>query len=230
MKRTLSPARPLPSMIEALEARIAPATLFIGKPGVSNEPRDAEYSDAPSAASKLGFIKMQGASDAISTAVGNADADTYYLLLKTGDSVDLFNSTQPIQGYIQVKSGAVIAFFHDTNQNNEYDRGELTGFAISDGANLVFKDSLQGDIVENLSKDGTLIDMHKLSTGTGVRSLSFRAGDVSGNVLVGSNLLGGSFNAVDGIFAGTAANGKTFDFFPGLTAGDGSVTPLAQAT
>jgi len=219
----------MPSTIEALEARIAPATLFIGKPGVSNDPHDAEYSDTPSAASKLGFIKMQGAVDPISTAVGNTDANTYYLLLKGGDSVDLFNSTQPIQGFIQVKSGAVIAFFHDVNGNNEFDRGELTGFAISDGANVVFKDSLQGDIVENLSKDGKTISMDTLSTGSGVRSLSFRAGDVAGNVLAGSNLLGGSFNAVDGIFAGTAANGKTFDFFPSLVSGNGTIATLVPA-
>src|SRR6185503_9855984 len=83
-------------------------------------------------------------------------------------------------------------------------------------------DKVYGDVVTNLNTNATnaigddTLDMSGLvSPKQGIASLRVLGGSVFGNVLSGGNIqkliIGGNVN---GVYAGTAADGKSFDFFP----------------
>src|SRR4051812_29986985 len=114
MKSTFSPVSRHISSIEPLEARIAPATLFVG-----SDPQATQYSEAP-------FVNMATSTDAISNAVGHA-ANTYYVKIGVGEAFDRINvvDSQGNNEFLTVTSGKVIAFFQDSGDINSVQRNEL---------------------------------------------------------------------------------------------------------
>ena len=285
MKSPLSPPRASAS-IEPLEARIAPAALFIGDPNPQNH-SDTEYVelDTPPP-SKLHFVSTSKVStdlvnfpegdpnnpdlpnsDAISLAVDGAGFGTYYLRLYEGDVVFHFTDN----GYkelVRVRTspgtslGSAIAFFTDYNHNLEYDDGEFSGLSMGPNASVLVSDKLFGDVVTNL-KIGNLskttpvarrdvfvsLDMSGLvNFRQGIQSLTVAGGSIfSGNSVVdpindplgnliqyGKVLTGGTIQhlsiggTVGGVYVGTATLGKTYDFFPNVPGGAGSVANFLQ--
>lgn len=232
MKRSKSPARHKQPAVEPLESRIAPAGVTrptFADIGDTTSTKDVEYDDGPKGA-KPGFVNMATAvNDPIADAIGHLP-DTYYMKLAPGQGIDVYNgSAGKILNYAVVSTGHVVAIFHDANHDNNFEIGELEGFAISDGTTLTFKDKLQGDIVENLSKDGKTMNATTLSTGAGVNNLTFLSGDVAGKLLIGSNLKKATFKGIDGIYAGSAAGGQAYDFFPDIAGITGTITPFTPA-
>ena len=246
MKSLLSPGR-LSGSIEPLEARIAPANVFIGDPNFNNA-LDTEYIELSSPApSSLHFVNTslttglpsqpegsptEAAPDAISQSLDGLGVGTYYMALKKGDQIFRFTDNS-YQKLVRVTKGSAIAFFTDYDHDLEYDDGEFTGLSLGPRSKVSVSDKLFGDAVGNLTKDldaqGTKIQVLDLvglvNSKQGIGLLSVQGGSLFGKVLAGGSIaklnVGGN---VDGVYAGTAANGKTYDFFPGVPGGEGSVS------
>ena len=222
------------SMLEPLESRIAPArVILVGVPDSvdpTNPHVDTNYTDSDDPF----FVDTEvggAAGDLISLAVGKgADhvADTFYLKLSAGDQLKIFTSNGP-QNYLKVNSGNVIAFFVDKNLNNEVDAGELTGLSLGKNASILLNGGIEGDIVANYDDVQGTVDMTGLiSAQQNIKSITIGGGDVgtfSGNTLVrgGAIIAGGGIGSlsvqgrVGAVLTGTAAVGKTYDFFPDAT-------------
>ena len=202
-----------PASIEPLEARIAPANIFIGGQG-------AQYtsSDTP-------FVDTETSGDPIGAVVGGGvpvEKDTFYLRLNKGDAV--FRSTET--GFVPYLSGpgggelgsTMIAFFVDKNSNLQFEVEELTGISLGDNASVQVSGTVFGDVVSNYnSATGSLGGSGEAAgSATGLlnnRISLFSASEVQGNILSGGDIKGIRVtNDVGSILAGTAANGVTFDF------------------
>src|SRR6266478_4363910 len=187
MKPTFSPVSLPSTSIEPLEARIAPATLFVG---VIGDTADTEYSDSP-------FVNMATSTDAISNAVGHAAA-TYYVKIRVGAAfqrISAFGQSGGFEEFLTVTSGKVIAFFQDTNGDNEVQRNELISLSLGPNVKLSLKGDLAGDVVSNfvVANDPTqeTIDMTHAIAGQGISS--FSAGTVTGKILTGGNVAKANF-------------------------------------
>lgn len=235
MKSLPSPA-PLNS-IEPLEGRIAPAVIHIGATGNLENATDTEYHEDISAGSRpdqfddLNFIDTATSTDAISLAVNPLHTPgIYYIRLDAGDSIQRLTLVNAYQDLIVVKSGSAIAYFTDDG-DNEYQEGEFTGLSLSGNALLEINGPVFGDIVTNLDTKGTraisddVVDMGGLiGPKQGIRSLFVGGGTVSGSIYSGGDINSLTItNGVDGVYAGAAADGHTFDFSP-LAGGEGLIS------
>ncbi|MES2570044.1 MAG: hypothetical protein V4710_08310 [Verrucomicrobiota bacterium] len=228
MKRTFSSG-----LIEPLEARIAPATIYIGAISADGQSqpenaKDTEYREdvtagpRPEEFGRISFVDTSSSTDLISQAVDSALSDnTFYLRLKTGDTVERYTDRSGYQTYIQVKSGNVIAFFTDLNNNNEFDDGELTGLSLGANAVVEINGGVNGDILSNLDEHRTrdladdTINLTGLgATGQGIGSLKVLGGSVRGSILSGGAIksLVVAQN-VESVQAGTAVYNTNFDVF-----------------
>jgi hypothetical protein len=232
----------LKSFVEPLEARIAPARII--KAGVPNSllTPDIDYTDATSADEDAIFIDTETApaSDLIAQALGPGNpglADTFYLRLGPGDILRVFTDTNGLTDpKITVKKGNAVVFLVDLDGDNEVDTNEITGIALGANSSIELKEGLTGDIVANLDEKGTkdiADDTLGFSAPGGLSSLvSVKqgiAGIVTGSSILGNIIAAGNINnvrvfgGVKNIFAGAAANGATFDFYPDIPGGDGTV-------
>ncbi len=222
------------SFIEPLESRIAPARILItGVPDGLNDPNNPDI-NYDNAAFFVDTEQGVAQGDQISTAVGPGaplTADTFYLKLSAGDTLKVYNSTNGPEEYLTVKTGNVVAFFIDGNLNNEVDSGELVSLSLGKDAAFVLKNGLSGSIVTNLNEQGTrsladdTIDLSSLvSAKQGIRDASIGVG-VQGKILAGGNIGKISINeSVDSILAGSATDGATYDLFPGVAGGEGTIS------
>jgi hypothetical protein len=118
--------------VEPLEARIAPATIFIGGQGGD------QYTSEGTA-----FMDTERSGDPIGAVVGPGvvgTADTFYLKLDKGDLVLRATETGFVP-YIsgpngKALGGTVIAFFTDKNSNGAFEVDELTGISLGDKASV----------------------------------------------------------------------------------------------
>ncbi len=242
MKRT-----PSAGTIEPLESRIAPArVIIVGLPDFQGN--DTNYREA-NPQDNLFVDTQANPADNISAAVGpgntvdnpatfpapgedpfskNEAADTFYLRLSKGDVLQI-SGTDGISNYLEVKAGNVVAFFVDKNFNNEVEINELTGLSLGNGANVVLKSSIEGDVVSNLDERGTtsLADDTVSMTGLvsnlqGIASLTIGGGDVGRAIISGGAITNVDVKGnVGSILTGAAASGHRIDFFPGVAGGDG---------
>ena len=253
----MKPARPaLATVIEPLEARIAPAAIYIGAQGLFENIKDTEYHEVvnpfvhgqdaprPDGFNQLTFTDTKTSTDPLSLSLGATSGNTYFLQLKKGDYVRRFSQTNGYNElgdpFINVTAGNVIAFFTDLNNNNEFDDGELTGLALGKGAVVAVNGSVNGDIASNLNEhntkevaDDTIDTVGLVSTKQGITNLRVLGGSVLGTVFSAGDIKNTQFaNNVDAILAGTATSGQSFDFFTGSTGGKGSfaVAPAAGIT
>ncbi len=242
---------PLCSLIEPLEARIAPATIRIGAVGVQENITDTEYREfvdpfdpnrgpRPDPFNSISFVNTSTALDPISLAVDplrTADGNnTYYLRLKAGDQVDQFSDSGNYKPFIAVRRGNVIAYFTDLNGNNEFDSNELTGLSLGANVAVDILGNVNGDIVTNLNERGTaalgddIVSMDGLvNFRQAIRDLRILGGGVSGNILSGGDIQGLTVaRNVDNVLAGSAAAGTTFDFFTNSAGGEGIANSTAR--
>ena len=113
----------------------------------------------------------------------------------------------------------MIAFFKDSDANGDHQvqSNELVGLAVSKNAGLSITGSVNGDIVTNLSKTGTLLLTSAGKPSYNLAQLTI-TGNVNGDIISGGNL--GTNNAasinitgtVHNLLAGTAANGVAYNF------------------
>jgi len=230
----------LPSRVEPLEARIAPATIFIGAPDGTafDSAVDTEYREGGTAANPNlnlpppqteRFVDPSKLADPISSALGvpaftSDDANNvFFIRLTSGDEVQGFTDSQNYGSLISVTKGNVIAYFVDYDKDNNYDPGELTGLSLGKDASVTLSSSLgiNGDIVTNLDEHGTkltsddTLDMTGLVSAVhGITKLDVLGGSVKGGIFSGGDIKGLVVATnVQKILAGSAANGATFDFF-----------------
>ncbi len=227
---------PKTGFIEPLEARIAPAVIRIGATGIFEDPSDTEYREAggprPSPFDALGFTDTSASSDLVSLAVDSALSDnTFFLRLQAGDTVFRLTESSNYKEFITVKTGQVIAFFTDSNGDNEFNDGELTGLSLGANAAVDVNGSVNGDIVTNLDERGTkdraddTVNLTGLvSPKQGIRSVGVLGGSVFGSVLSGGPILSLTVKTnVENVLAGAAADGVSFDFFKSA-GGEGQVS------
>jgi hypothetical protein len=194
--------------VEPLEARIAPATIFIGGQG-------NQYNSQGTP-----FVDTEASGDSIGAVVGGGNpgvADTFYLRLNKGDVV--FRSTETgFVPYISGPSGAplggtMIAFFTDKNSNLEFEADELTGISLGDNAAVQVSGTVFGDVVANYNST-----TNSIGGGSGADLLNNRIALFSASAVMGNIISGGEMktirvtNNVVAVLAGTAANGVTYDF------------------
>ncbi len=232
--------------VEPLEGRIAPAIMHIGAIGpigIENS-SDTEYhedtsggrGERPDAFDDLNFIDTSNSNDPISLAVDSAaTSNTFYVRLDAGDKIQRFTiSSSAYVDMLVVKGGSVIAFFTDINNDNEYQPGELTGLSLSANAVIEVNGEVNGDIVTNFNTGGTkttaddFVDMTGLvGPKQGIKQITLGNNPVHGSILSGGDirsLIG--VGSAENVLAGSAANGKTFDFFT-VAGGEGTVNFIA---
>jgi|GEM_PF-1256283 len=236
------------TVIEPLEARIAPATIHIGATGGAENFTDTEYHEQvnpdvegqdvprPEGLNLIDFVDTSHSTDPLSLSLAATGGNTYFLRLKAGDKVFRFSNSDgykdPDGPFINVKAGNVIALFTDLNHNNDFDEGELTGISLGKGASVEIAGNVFGDIASNLDEHGTkdiaddTISLTGLvSTKQGISNLKIGGGNVKGSIFSAGDIKGVTIAGdVKSILAGTAANGQSFDFFGGGLGGKGSFT------
>jgi len=203
------------SLLEALEPRIAPATLIAGGTGKDFSAPEFVATSSPSADA------------AISSFFGPSSTGNYYITLNPGDTIRFDHdndATTPAQDWFQLKGGKAIAFFLDDG-DGQIEKNELTGLSLGGAASISINGDVDGDILTNLDAKGTF-----LGNPLGDPSKSFitaltTTGTINGNVLSGGNILkltADSVTGEHGIFAGTAASGIDFSLGGKTTVGAGN--------
>ncbi len=226
------------SGIEALESRIAPArVILVGAPDFPNK-ADVNYDEQPFVNTEEGVI----ANDPISLKVGGGAVgvdDTFYLRLSKGDVLSLFTSQDNSSPLLTVNSGNVVAFFIDGFgggvPDNEIQQNELVSIALGKDTSIVLKSGVAGDLVTNLNENNTAnladddLNMSDLvSAKQGIKGMLIGGGSVSGNIFSGGPVSNVTINGgVQSLLTGSAAFGRTFDFFPTVVGGDGILNGVA---
>jgi hypothetical protein len=216
---------PRPPILESLESRIAPAVIGLaGAPGV--DATDIEYSDVP-VGKLLGFHQL--GTGPLGASLG-ADANTYYMVLATGDKLRVFDPVSNYQDFITVKSGNAVAFFVDANLDNEVQRNELTGLSLGNNADVVVLGTVNGSVVGNYNDlTKTIVANSLVSEKQAIKGL-FVSGSVNGSVLAGGaisavNIVG----QVDSILTGSATNTVGYDFNGVDAGGSGTIALVPTA-
>lgn len=199
--------------VEPLEQRIAPTNLV----ALANHPQDAgdakylTYSTQPSA-DHLGFVSP-------SVYGINGPANVHAIALSgdgvnPGDQIQIFTA-DGYRPFLQIPKGLMVAFFQDVNGDNEVQTNELVGLSLGKKTQVTVNGNVNGDIVTNLSAAGTITG----SVGGAKQKLTSLSvvGNVFGNIISGGDIgVGGTGIAIAGnvnaIYAGTAANGLTYNF------------------
>lgn len=228
-------------VIECLENRIAPATIFVGDPTHN----DTEYSeggqfpgdgalgtdDAPTFATPFVSTSKTFATDPISKVLG-ANDDVYYIKLTTGDRMVLFASPGGGNGgggytnFITGPNGApikgtVIAVFRDLNNNFEVDANELMGLSLGKNVQVQVSGTVNGDVLANYNDaTGAFGSAADATAGTAKDLLTntitfFGANAVKGTIAAGGAISGIKVsNDVTQILTGSAVNTAEFGGTP----------------
>ena len=223
-------SNPCLSLIEPLEARIAPAVIYIGGTAKYSDTHNNIYKTTPGSGGNYDPSDPFGANY-----VGGDH--TYYVKLVKGDSVSFLGDQ-----LVKVNSGTAVLFFTDINpdthaSDNTYENGELTGMSFGKNANVVIKGSVYGDIVGNYDDAlGKIVPVPKAvipgspapddaKWWTG-QTLSSLVVDDANQVISGGNINNVTGKVVGRILAGDSANGFSYDF---NYLDVGGVTPLTIA-
>ena len=207
-------------LVEPLEARIAPTglTAIANDPNSASDARYVTYATQPTA-THLGFVqasKYLGASAPANlyaiqlTGDGSVDSTG----LSTGDKLLIFNTTtgfNPSTPFLQATNKTLIGFFQDLNGDGQVQSNELVGISVTKNSSANINGDVNGDIVTNLSKDGTTVNLTSVGKpGFTLAGLSIN-GNVNGSILAGGNINNVTVNGTVGnVFAGTATNGAAY--------------------
>lgn len=189
------------NFLESLEPRIAPAVVINAGPANQG---GIGYTDSP-------FVDTDASADPGVVALFNqpgSDHNYYYLTLKSGDTLNLFNST-PGAGYdqfVKVTGGEVLVFFHDINNDGLVGADELTGLSLGAKAKVQVNGSVDGDIVANYDAASKTINTTSLISETQTIAGLSVSGSVNGRVIAGGSITGINIAGnVEQIATGTAA-------------------------
>ncbi len=210
-------------LVEPLEARIAPTglTAISNNTAFSTDPTYVTYTTQPSS-THLGFVPA-------STYLGaSAPANVYAIKLtgdgsinsatglSNGDKLLVFNLNtgfNPNSPFLQATNKTVLAFFQDLNGDNQVQGNEMVGLSLAKKASASVNGNVNGDIVTNLSKDGSMVNLASVGNSkTSIAGLSIN-GNVTGSILAGGDITNVSIvGNANNIFAGTATDGSTYHF------------------
>lgn len=188
--------------IECLEARIAPAVIFLSGDSASVTDKDGVS------------VNVSGTADDF--------ASTVAFLVKKGDSVILdTNGNHAVDPgeveYAKVTGGAAFFFAKDINTNNSFGADEITGIAYGDGFKAVIHGDVNGSVISLLNKEyaASIGDIQDASlaglTVSGRIKGHLAAGRNIANVVIGAEAAGTDF-AVTSIRTGTATNDVNYPF------------------
>lgn len=188
-----------PIVVEALEARIAPAQFFLSGTALTAEGAAGDVNKGAAAMSV-------GANLAV--LLGEGDT----LVLDTNGNKQLDDGEVV---YASVDNGSAMVFVTDLNQDLSVDAEEITGVAVSDKFDGVINGDVHGSIVTLLKTDGS-IDAEDLQASsisglvvTGRIFGDLRAGEDIANVKIGETATGSDLG-VQRILAGKAMNLSRF--------------------
>ena len=182
-------------MLEALEPRIAPATLFMN-----------------AAAGSVGSSIVDSAGNAANDSAAEQSAQTktssdFAVLLNAGDRLvfdaDDNHSFAVAKGdfnLVQVTAGQAMVFFKDLDSNSRLDPWEVTGLAVSDKFNGTVDTDIHGSVVTALAGGSftTSDASHVAVQNASIAGLRV-AGFVEGGIYAGGNISG--VRAGQGIYA-----------------------------
>ena len=187
-------------LLEALEPRIAPAVILAGPAEYGGQ----DYDDPGTPFKAASAAPVAGPSL-------NFDADHYYLDLKSGDTLKVYNAGSSFTDFVKVTGGRAYAFFFDKNTDKIPTVDELTGLALSEGAKLSVAGTVDGDVLATLSsKTGIFSTDSLVSNKQSIGSLSI-GGDVHGSIVAGGSLTGVTVGKVGFVKSGNAS-ALPFDF------------------
>ncbi len=207
--------------IEILEARIAPAAVYLVSSS-SLAVTDSLGADAQDSTAENNAQTAAGAGFAISLAVGDK------LVFDSNNNHKIDTSDALL---FQVKNGSAMVFVTDLDGNGVFGRDEISGIAVSNRFVGILKTDVRGDIVTALDFAGNFT----AAGGTLTVQQAAIDGLSSTGAISGSIVSGGSMNAivlgkpifldptaasVTALLTGTASNGDNFNFGTiGLTSG-----------
>lgn len=170
-------------VLEDLEARIAPATFLISGGTVVNEAGDdvtqAHHQEAMDfAATKAALLKKGDllVADINSNGVFDEGTDT------------------PVA---EIKGGAALVFFTDTDESGDINAQEISGLAVSDKFGGQLNATVHGDIATLLNADFTL-NRDKFATAASISKLTIN-GAVEGNIGASGSITGLKITSPDGV-------------------------------
>ena len=207
--------------VEPLEARIAPTTLLANNVASKGTAGYIDYStNVPGL-----FVS------ASSLGVAPNDPTVHALILHANDQLEIFNQGTGFSAsspFLQLTAGSTaIAFFKDKNGDGQIQMNELVGLALSKKSSAVVRGTIDGDVVTDVANDGSLMFTSAGTAGYKLTSLQVINGNINGNIISGGDMgsvAAGSIKVVgtvNGVLAGTAANGVSFNFTgtPGQVSG-----------
>lgn len=214
-----APAAPFSSasLLEELEARIAPAAILAGPAAFGGQ----EYSNSGTPFKAASTAPISGPSL-------NFDATHFFLDLKSGDTLKVYNSGSSFTDFVKVTGGRAYAFFFDKNSDSIPQANELTGLALSEGAKISVSGNVDGDILATLnSKTGVFSTNDLVSNKQSIAGLTV-GGDITGSVIAGGNLSNINVGKVLQVKSGTATS-FAFDLGgtgAGVGVGEGTIAPF----
>lgn len=200
-----------PTLVEALEARIAPAVITVG--GSSTTTYDSVGTP---------FVLASASTDADIAALFATSTNSYYIDLGSQDQLNYLN-VGGTTSFIDMDAGRTFAFFTDFNNDHKVDSNELTGLSLAAGTSAKIGFGVNGAILTNLDGKTGDFAMNLIGDTQSIKKLSV-AGEVDGSILAGGSITDLSAGAVHLIGTGTVGNGQTFDLGGLNTVGKGQGT------
>jgi len=169
-----------PTILEALEPRIAPAAIVVG----TSNPGDG-YSQAA-------FTKAANSPDPAIATLFAGSADHYYLTLDSKTPVKFGNE---YADYITVTGSKALVFFYDKNSDGLVNMGEISGLSLGDSAALSINDNVGGDVLGTFNaKTGTFSATNLQPDAKSISKLAI-SGSVDGSIVAAGSIsnVAGSF-------------------------------------
>jgi hypothetical protein len=228
-----------PNFVEVLESRIAPAVILAGPTAQGGQ----DYDDAGTPFQAATGLDALTAGDPSL----NFDASHFYIDLKSGDTLRVYNSGSAFSDFITVTGGRAYAVFFDKNGDFTPTVDELTGLVLSENAKLSVNGTVDGDILATLnSKTGIFSTDDLVSNKQTIAGLTIK-GDVNGGIIAGGSISNVSVGKVGTIQAGTNGAAYAFnfggtgaapgvgvgtiaDFDPGMKLAGGSLTNISAGS
>ncbi len=194
-----------PTILEALEPRIAPAVIYVGT------------SDPNEGYSQSAFTKAANSPDPEIASLFAGSGDHYYLTLDSKSPVKFGDSASE---YITVNSGKSLVFFYDKNSDGKVERGEVSGISLGESAGITVNDNVGGDALSTFnSKTGVFSSTTLQPYAKAVSKLAV-SGSIDGSIVAAgsiANVNGPSNSSLKSVEQITTASDGTFNYNLGGT-------------
>lgn len=192
-------------LLEALEARIAPATIW--NAGPTSGGGEVNYTTP---GTPFVLASSAAAQDSIE-AIFAGSSNHYYLELNTKDVLNVFKIGGESTTLLTLNAGRAIAFFYDANTDGIVQVNEFSGLSLSSGADIKVGDTINGDVLVNLSSSGLFSTNSLINDTKGIKNI-FVSGSVGGSILSGGPISKVTVGqSVETIGTGTASSNYLYN-------------------